>query len=1393
MGFVEIVNLFSAQAASTCSDCMGSAFSPIAAAWATQGYWMQATLIEYLKDSGLSTFAALIYVFAVGAGIVGYMLGNPPRNYVWYFFGPAMFHFLLFTTEQTKGVSWQMGINNQGEPIYGDQREVWKLAEAGLVNQEGRLRKGIEVFRDREPSQPIEVAQVFAFVDTLFSDLIQGLVGLVGSKVMMANAGAATNTNIPDVGGGAGGNFVNLSPDAFYRISNSKWGMLENITGANIKDIKMIKAMAVFMGSDCGDELLRMIDQSKYTTAARARGGSLPASVFHQFGRATQPEYPELRSNLQKTIVHKNDFLRQMFPDVSCGGPNDNSLTCFSDLTLQAKNDMLNNDIAGITCENYLAYLIEGMRWEAGNATYQLYNSAPAGLPSRFTLFNLFYGWGIRDGSIDYGTGEITLQGAPIPASGGGGKSLETFTPMLMLVHIIKNFFEYTPITPDQKYTPSQDIDEWYRRQQKQISSKTKFLEVYSWALMVPYVQGLALYFLATAYPIVCIAMIMPQLYKLPITWIKYWLWAKSWDLGFAIVMAVEKSVWATMSNSDRSQRTLGYVVEIANTLPLDITCNGVGVNAGTGRGCAFALVRDAGGVALGDAYFTDQMRIFDRTLMLSKNLELDLANSYYIYIMAALYFAVPAIAGQLVGSIGGLAGNMLDKFTDVKAAANAGYTSDKNQRLQSWGQLYGQELALSAQRSGNGLSDARTNQKGQNYSSLGSTALGMGNKGAEGGAGDAKGSSSAGGTSGAPPTTGTPPKPKPAGLNSPVGKGGMGSDTTGAVPTASQQAGQGGLPLAQGARLAAAVAGAAIPGLRPAMAAGQAAMNAMGAAGLGGVMGGAQGAAAMAGGGQRAGTPNKLSQDANVQGSTHARQQGPVSAPTAGPVPGSSLTNQANGQANRAGSLASNIARGAQVAGAAVGAAAQSTPVGQVAAVAGRAVASAMSGGGVASVASGVAGAANSVAAVGGRVAAGASQAMAMSGSVRSAALQNGAALATAAVQTAAGSPMLAANTMASSPIGQMAMRQMGINGASRVAAGSISASGSSSSVTPAMVSGTQVRGATAGGVAVGGGVSLQSSVAGISATPQESGAAQLSTQGMMAGSISASGSSSVTPPAMAAGIQAPAATIGGATVRGVAGGSVSAATSASPAPQPQSPSVYQMLATGVGAASGVVMGPAASAGVGAGLSYAFGGGAPLSARSDSGAVSSSSTGVAPAATSAASYTAAASGGASFAAPSYSSPSYSAPSQSFSSSSSSTQGYMGSSSSAQMGSVSSGGSTGFSGASGVSGAPIYNGAAPSSQGSIASSGAGATFNSAQSAPSAPAPSSSISTGGAATFGQNAPFSGSPNVNIASSSAVSATAPASRGGSRPAINDLASGAPQSASRGSPRPIVPRVA
>lgn len=68
--------------------------------------------------------------------------------------------------------------------------------------------------------------------------------------------------------------------------------------------------------------------------------------------------------------------------------------------------------------------------------------------------------------------------------------------------------------------------------------------QLFTWALNAPWWQGVLLFLIAISYPFICLVTLIPgraqSFLLLPLAW----LWVKSWDIGFAMVMVLERVLW---------------------------------------------------------------------------------------------------------------------------------------------------------------------------------------------------------------------------------------------------------------------------------------------------------------------------------------------------------------------------------------------------------------------------------------------------------------------------------------------------------------------------------------------------------------------------------------------------------------------------------------------------------------------------------------------------------------------------------------------------------------------------------------------------------------------------------------------------------------------------------
>jgi hypothetical protein len=74
--------------------------------------------------------------------------------------------------------------------------------------------------------------------------------------------------------------------------------------------------------------------------------------------------------------------------------------------------------------------------------------------------------------------------------------------------------------------------------------------EAFTFAMLLPYLQGTLLYVLALTFPFFALMILVPGKAGSFFMWMAGWLWLKSWDLGWAFVMVIDDVLWNLMPHS---------------------------------------------------------------------------------------------------------------------------------------------------------------------------------------------------------------------------------------------------------------------------------------------------------------------------------------------------------------------------------------------------------------------------------------------------------------------------------------------------------------------------------------------------------------------------------------------------------------------------------------------------------------------------------------------------------------------------------------------------------------------------------------------------------------------------------------------------------------------------
>jgi len=653
------------------ATCPGSSYNLVTAAWANIGYMTHADFLYLITGTGFRYWAPLLYAVGAIGGLIGVAINTPPRNYVWFFLGPCMFNFLEFTTTEVKGVSWKVAGKQQPMEL------VWRDAESGLANTTLVKRKAISITKDGGPEGTYAVASTLVFLDGLFSASTDLMIKLVGIGRQEGKGSSRSNLAATDSAGEDG-------EAPWFRMATAKWGMLENVVGVSARDPNVRDALVTFLASECGDHFKKGIDTGRYIASQMNRGRSSVYSVLKHEGqeqksytgasKMTSLQYRPFARAMDTEVVPTPRSIIRLFSQESIyQGSSTTTVGNFTNFSskYQGPRKFTSGRGTEMVCTEYLYTIIQALRWEAGHAFWQLVRSAPPGFNKKQVLRTLFYGWNIRE-----------MEGSDYASP----RQLEDFTIHLILVYLLRNELMFAPQITEtgQRFAPSEQTKNFSESYVRQQGSRQKAAELYNWAVMMPHVQGILTYLVLIMYPFAVMFIVIPGYWKAFFTWVSFFAWIKLWDVGFAIVHSLERSVWAMLGNHSSMARVANVLIQTAGQsgrIEVATACDGDQLEFD----CAIPNVKEA----TRPLSMPLAWGLLDRTLLLMGAADLDLANGYYIYIMSALYFAVPAVTGQLVLGAKAAAANMATQGISQVAgeagnAAKAATVGDNVNRLQT-------------------------------------------------------------------------------------------------------------------------------------------------------------------------------------------------------------------------------------------------------------------------------------------------------------------------------------------------------------------------------------------------------------------------------------------------------------------------------------------------------------------------------------------------------------------------------------------------------------------------------------------------------------------------------------------------------------------------------------
>ena len=488
----------------------------VAAVMETVGYVSQAQL---LSNGGLGQMierlGALFYLCSIVSAILAVALAGKYEVALWLLVGPPMFHFLIMPIQGdgstvTLGAEWQFGAFRDS---LGFRDRVFRGVQA-------------EVPQGQSANQ---VSWFFHAFNVVVSDTIQQLVKFI------------TNNQIRQ-----------------QMLFQTRQQVMNDLFAARVED-EDLHAFAVLLNANCTQEM-----NAARVIALGVRDPNFRNSVEYQ--RAV---------NDYCNLYVGEEHLVQV--PVGSGAWN-----YIDDLFQQNKDYLGIAELASKqSCKQLWGWLLIGLYQRAGVALNEsldqrVFSQAPQNIYQRVIQDinikltaeeRVGQQSDVQDICNDDGQSEGPNGGSVLFPAGSGTPSGKPLTQLIFTSWMIRKvlasdnrgqmlaqFATHAGIElQPYNYTAEQSMEaalEIQNRFRVERMAETTRFEAYTIAMTLPYIQGAGLYILATVFPFFAMLVLIPGQAGSFFIWCTMWIWFKSWDVGWALVMVADELLWSLMPHS---------------------------------------------------------------------------------------------------------------------------------------------------------------------------------------------------------------------------------------------------------------------------------------------------------------------------------------------------------------------------------------------------------------------------------------------------------------------------------------------------------------------------------------------------------------------------------------------------------------------------------------------------------------------------------------------------------------------------------------------------------------------------------------------------------------------------------------------------------------------------
>lgn len=482
-----------------------SAGSLVASVLETLGAYYQSFLLDKLAYALSKPVPVLLYVIAVLGVLVRFILrGKLDDLFIWVILGPAVFYFVLNTRTEVQGSIWQFGYSER------NQAQAWVEVRTYL----GLPVTGTEA--GTPPPQPAKVSWVFS----IFNNIVSSGIRTITAVLSRAN----TNVDVLFI--------ANAELAASMRSETvSDTGLRQLIHGPFMRDCrKMMNAADDSLDSTKS----RDAQQQSIETFKNSENDPLDprksSSVF-TYLTTLNAKYPDgvdvaltkTPTEMTKWIEENQDrFLRKT--SLNSASPNMAAATStFPEM---------------ITCRAVWNFVSLGLYEFAARRNFEkITDGVTKGVDAEEMMRDLLlikesndpsqtpYDAQQERSNLLHATNRVAAMYLLRNelASSSGAAFLSDYT---------KKGFEI-PVLQSQA---ERDFT-FFERIRTQFAEWNEKTGIFAAASTLPYYQGIALYLLSIVFPFFTLLLVIPGRHTGFLMWFFLWIWIKSWDIGFAVVM----------------------------------------------------------------------------------------------------------------------------------------------------------------------------------------------------------------------------------------------------------------------------------------------------------------------------------------------------------------------------------------------------------------------------------------------------------------------------------------------------------------------------------------------------------------------------------------------------------------------------------------------------------------------------------------------------------------------------------------------------------------------------------------------------------------------------------------------------------------------------------------